>query len=38
MAATLTINTEVIEQKISVVFGALSGLVTSSMIHVGHDL
>jgi hypothetical protein len=38
MTATLTINPEIIEQKIEVVFGALGGLVTSSMIHVGHEL
>jgi hypothetical protein len=37
-APTVEINTEVIEQKIGVVFGALGGLVTSSMIHIGNEL
>ena len=37
-AQTMEVNPEVIEQKIGVVFGALGGLVTSSMIHVGHEL
>jgi ubiquinone/menaquinone biosynthesis C-methylase UbiE len=36
--ATLDINAEIIEQKLGVVFGALGGLTTSSMIHVGHEL
>jgi ubiquinone/menaquinone biosynthesis C-methylase UbiE len=37
-AATIEINPEIIEQKIGLVFGALGGLVTSGMIHVGHEL
>ncbi len=38
IAPTMEINPEIIEQKMGVVFGALGGLVTSSMIHVGNEL
>jgi 2-polyprenyl-3-methyl-5-hydroxy-6-metoxy-1,4-benzoquinol methylase len=38
MTAMMTINQEIVEQKLGVAFGALTGLVTASMIHVGHDL
>ena len=33
-----TVNFEVVQQKVGVVFGAFSGLVTSAMIHVGYEL
>jgi 2-polyprenyl-3-methyl-5-hydroxy-6-metoxy-1,4-benzoquinol methylase len=37
-APIIEIIPEIVEQKIGVVFGALGGLVTSSMIHVGNEL
>src|SRR6266581_2720909 len=37
-APTMEVNPEVIEQKIGVVFGALGGMVTSTMIHIGNEL
>jgi 2-polyprenyl-3-methyl-5-hydroxy-6-metoxy-1,4-benzoquinol methylase len=38
VTATTEANPEVVQQKIGVVFTALSGLVTSSMIHLGYEL
>jgi hypothetical protein len=37
-ATTPSIDQHVLEQKIGVAFSALSGMVTSSMIHVGQQL
>jgi ubiquinone/menaquinone biosynthesis C-methylase UbiE len=38
MTTTTEVNPEIVQQKIGVVFGALSGLVTSSMVHLGYEL
>jgi 2-polyprenyl-3-methyl-5-hydroxy-6-metoxy-1,4-benzoquinol methylase len=38
VTTTTEVNPEVVQQKIGVVFAALSGLVTSSMIHLGYEL
>ncbi len=38
MTTTFEVNPDALQEKIGVVLGAFGGLVTSSMIHVGHEL